>query len=465
MPNALAYAMLFIWPLVSVFLFRRLTPRQAVIWTILGAYMVLPPATYISIPVLPDPDKVNIPNLCAFLGYLATRREPWREKSVIFRLLLGLYLLCPIGTVLTNLDPIPFVVGGLSPMFLAEIPTNILSTFITVIPLLLGYELFREEDSIRDLLVALVIAGLLYSIPMLVEVRLSPQLNVWVYGFFQHAFDQMMRYGGFRPIVFMQHGLWVAFFAFMAAFAAVALLRYQPERRRINFFLCIYLIVVLVLCKSANAIIYIVLLAPIGLFFSPSLQVKLSAIAGSVVLVYPALRAAGYIPTDAIADLAGSIDATRAGSLVFRLMNEDTLLAHATQRPIFGWGGWGRSLLHDPVTGEMTSVVDGRWIIQLGGSGWVGYIAEMGLLSLPLLLFPWRTHQPTQSYKYSAAVALILAANLIDLIPNATLIPFTYLMAGALLGRVRHLSNRDIAKINRPKEQTSAPWGRRQAMT
>ena len=49
---------------------------------------------------------------------------------------------------------------------------------------------------------------------MLVEVRLSPQINTWIYGFFQHDFIQMMRYGGFRPIVFLPHGLWVAFFAY-----------------------------------------------------------------------------------------------------------------------------------------------------------------------------------------------------------------------------------------------------------
>ena len=75
---------------------------------------------------------------------------------------------------------------------------------------------------------ALVVAGLAYSVPMLIEVRLSPQINIWVYGFFQHNFDQMMRYGGFRPIVFLPHGLWVAFFALMALVAAVGLWRFGP---------------------------------------------------------------------------------------------------------------------------------------------------------------------------------------------------------------------------------------------
>nr|WP_314262198.1 hypothetical protein [uncultured Devosia sp.] len=424
---------------------------------------MLPPATFVSIPMLPDPDKTTVPNLCAFLGYLATRKEPWREKSVLFNLVLAIYLLCPIGTVLTNLDPIHFVVGGLSPMLLVEIPASILNTFIVVMPLLVAYELFRDEDSMRELLVALVVAGIAYSIPMLIEIRLSPQINVWIYGFFQHSFDQMMRYGGYRPIVFMQHGLWVAFFAFMTAFAAVTLLRHQPERRQINFFICLYLIVVLVLCKSANAIVHIVLFAPMVLFLSPKIQVRIAAVIGAIVLVYPALRGAGFIPTAAISDFANSIDSTRASSLIFRMTNEDTLLAHANRRPWFGWGGWGRSLLHDPVTGEMISVIDGRWIVQLGGSGWFGYVGEMGLLVLPLFLLSIRAGKTTSSYKYAAGLALILTANLVDLIPNATLIPFTWLMAGALLGRARSLSHASDTVVPDPASHAlAAPWARRQ---
>lgn len=38
-----------------------------------------------------------------------------------------------------------------------------------------------------------------YTIPMLIELRLSPQMNVWVYGFFQHDFIQTVRYGGSLP--------------------------------------------------------------------------------------------------------------------------------------------------------------------------------------------------------------------------------------------------------------------------
>ena len=42
--------------------------------------------------------------------------------------------------------------------------------------------------------------------------------------------------------------------------------------------------------------------------------------------------------------------------------------------------------------------------------------------------------------RYTAGLALILAANMVDLLPNATTIPFTWLMAGALLGEAGHSS-------------------------
>jgi len=42
-------------------------------------------------------------------------------------------------------------------------------------------------------------------------------------------------------------------------------------------------------------------------------------------------------------------------------------------------------------------------------------------------------------------LALILAVNLVDLLPNATLVPLTWLIAGALLGHAESLA-RDTAR-------------------
>ena len=65
-----------------------------------------------------------------------------------------------------------------------------------LLPFILGFRVLSEPASARRLVVALCGAMLAYSLPMLVEIRLSPQLNAWIYGFFPHEFQQTMRYGG-----------------------------------------------------------------------------------------------------------------------------------------------------------------------------------------------------------------------------------------------------------------------------
>ena len=121
-----------------------------------------------------------------------------------------------------------------------------------LLPFLLGYMVLSSTDGVRAWMAALLLAGLAYSLPMLLEVRMSPQLNVWIYGFFDHDFSQAIRYGGYRPMVFLEHGLWVALFGFMAVIAATLHLCEGEARLRLrNGAVLAYLLVVLFLCKSA----------------------------------------------------------------------------------------------------------------------------------------------------------------------------------------------------------------------
>jgi hypothetical protein len=155
-----------------------------------------------------------------------------------------------------------------------------------------------------------------------------------------------------------------------------------------------------------------------------------------IVITYPLLRGAGFVPLDAILDYALAFSPDRHQSLNFRVINEERLLARALEKPIFGWGGYGRNLIMDPVTGRILTIPDGQWIIVLGTYGWLGYTAEFGLLILPLLhLAREAVLQPSVAFSpFACAIALIYAVNLVDLLPNATLIPFSWLMAGALMG-------------------------------
>ena len=442
--NSLAYLMLVVWPVISWILFTKLDPARALVWTVLGAYMFLPPVIAIDLPLVPDFDKYAVGNLAALVAVLFLLRHRFGvwPGSRIGQGFMVLYLVSPFATVLTNSDEIWFQMAGLPAMRLYDSLAVVANQFIVLIPFWLARKYLASDEGMRALLVALMLAGLVYSLPMLFESRMSPQLNLMFYGFFQHDFSQAIRFGGYRPFVFMPHGLWVAFFAMMCFVAAVALLKVGPAARRPGLlFICLYLLVLLILCRSVGPVIYALLLVPLLLIASRRLQVVVAGLMVLVVITYPLLRGLHLIPVDDILNFAIGMNAERGASLQFRLLNEELLLDRAAERPWFGWGSYGRGLLHDPWTGQINVIADGGWIITLGTFGWAGYIAEFGLLALPVgLMMREALRQPSAALSpFACAVVLILAANLFDMLPNDTLIPFTWLMAGAVLGHAEAL--------------------------
>lgn len=471
--NILALLMLLVWPGVVVVMFRTLPLERALIWSILGGYMILPQLTQIDPPVIPAFDKVTIPNLTAFACCVAIwgRMPSLVPASWIGRLMLGAFLISPSFTALANLDPVQFGVdrigsialidrtlqssGDLPGLRMYDAFSALAQQVLLMLPLFLAREALRSEQGIREILVALVIAGLIYTPFMLFEVRLSPQLHTLVYGFFQHDFVQAIRMGGYRPFVFMPHGLWVAFFAMMVLFAAVALWRTErgPLRRRWGGAVVLGA-GLLVICKSMGVLVYAAVLAPVALLLRPRTHLAIAVVLSAIVITYPALRGLGWVPTAAILAKAGEISADRAQSLGYRFGNEDAVLAHSESRPWLGWGGWGRFFPHDQETGRTTIVVDGLWIITIANFGWLGYFALFGLLALPLWSLAWAAWQAGQAPPASVSIlALVLALNMVDLLPNATLIPFTWLIAGALLGHAEDIARQTAA---RRRERMSA---------
>lgn len=469
MPNALAYLMLLAWPLVATLLYLRLAPPKALIWAILLAYLILPPAqARFDLPAIPDIDKFSLANLMALVLtlFLLRERVPVLPDNPVARLLLAVFIASPFATAVTNPDPIPIMLGDVPALRAYDALSYVAGQLIALIPFFLARRFLGTEAGLRLLLGAFVTAGLVYSVPMLIEVRLSPQINIWVYGFFQHDFGQMMRGGGFRPIVFLPHGLWMAFFALMAAMSALALLREAaPEQRPLRLVVWLYLMGVLVLCRSLGPMAYAVMLTPLILLAPKRLQLLAAAGLAAVVVAYPFLRGAHLVPLDAILDFVKGISAARHQSLEFRIMNEETLLERAQLKFWFGWGGYGRGLILDPYDGHIVTVPDGGWIIVLGKYGWFGYAAQYGLLALPLLLLGREALVSRAQHfgRAGCAVALIYAANLVDLLPNDTLIPLTWLMGGALLAWAEALA-RDRRLREAAALQASLPQGRRTAI-
>lgn len=436
MPNLIAFAALAMWPVVTAFLFRLLPGGRALIVALLAGYLLLPPApTAFDLPLVPPLNKDSIPVLASLAMAVALYRpglQLWPQNRLA-RVLVVLYVVSPIGTALTNPEPLvwgPVVLPGHA---LREALGMVIGQAIALLPFLLARHFLARPEDHRDLLVALVVAGLVYSLPILVEVRLSPQINTWVYGYFQHLFSQMIRGGGFRPIVFLYHALWVAFFVMTAVVAAAALARNGTGRTRTLGWAALgWLAVILFLCKSYASMFYAAALVPVVLMLSARAQFRVALFLTTVALAYPIAKSAQLVPEAAIVSLAGQMGEDRAHTLQYRFDNETVLAGHAQEKPVFGWGLWGRHHLYDSDSGQILTVTDGRWILILGVLGLTGFVAEFGLLALPVAL-AWRRRADAGD-RWVAPVVLLLGVNTFDLIPNATITPLTWLMAGAVLG-------------------------------
>jgi hypothetical protein len=444
-PNSFAFIALLSWPLVTLWLYCTRPINQAILWTILGAWLLLPVGAEIKIPGVPQFDKVSIPNISALIGCMVVARNPiwfWNRLGLAEVLLL-MSLIGPFITSELNNDPI--LIGSSIPPLPAlstyDALSAVVAEFIFLIPFFLGRQLLRGPADNVEILRAMTVAGLLYTIPILLEIRISPQLHTWFYGYFPHSFAQQFRNGGFRAVVFLGHGLWVAFFVMMTTIAASALWRTRtPVLRLPPAGITAYLAAILVLQKSMAALIYCSAAVPLVRFTQPRFQLRIATVLVSIALLYPMLRLAGLFPTSVLVDVSTSVSGDRAESLQYRFDNEERLLQHASQRLIFGWGGWGRNRLYDEY-GQDASVTDGQWIIMIGVFGFVGFVGKFGLLSLPVFraLSALKFARSMPDKVNLAALALILSINIVDLLPNSTLSPWSWLLAGALLGRAEAL--------------------------
>ncbi|MHB8885740.1 MAG: hypothetical protein ACYC5H_11820 [Methylovirgula sp.] len=442
-PNWFATFALLAWPVFALWLFRTRPIAKAILWTVLGGLLLLPVGMGIKIaPGIPQLDKDTIPSLAAFAccAFIARRPVRFWKKIGPAELLLLVYIFEPFISSMLNRNVI-FAGGGrvLPASGYYDGISAVESQIIVLLPFFIGRQFLRSTKNVAEILRVLVIAGLFYTLPILIELRMSPQFHNWLYGYQPSQFVQEMRDNGWRPMVLMGHGLLLAFFLMTTTVAAAAFWRARVRVARFGpASVTLYLSAILVMCKSAGASVYAFFLIPLVRLTTPRLQLRIAAILVSIALLYPVLRAADLVPTGAMVDAATTyLNAERARSLETRFEQERQLLARASERFWFGWGRWGRSRIYDAETGDDVSLTDGRWVITMGQFGFIGFLAEFGLLALPVFraAATLRSLRSKEDGLYLAALALIIAINMIDLLPNSSLSPWTWLLAGALLGR------------------------------
>ena len=443
MPNAFAYLVFFSWPIFVLWSLIRYPVKKAIFISISLSTLLLPSAFEANLPLLPPLDKSNIAGLSIVL-FLLLLRKKFRifQPGLSTTLFIAYFIVIGI-TVELNAMPI-IIIGGKFLPGLTHHDTFSLIIRLTIytLPFYLGRYFSTSLRDTELFFKIMVVMALVYTLPMLFELKMSPQLHNIAYGYQPSEFVQEVRENGYRPMVFVGHGLSLAFWLSTCVLAASALLKNKVRATILSpLALVSYLFVILIFCKTWSATIY----AMLGMIFilksRPATQVKWSLILAALVILYPVAKVNSILPEKEIISVISQYSPDRAQSLEFRLRNENEMLTHALERPYFGWGNWGRNRIYSDWDGRDVSVIDGRWIAELGTNGWVGFIVCYLILLAPLY-YARKTFKYIKEPKdqvFFAALAVILTICILDSIPNTGMGPIHLFLAGILLGQAEAL--------------------------
>jgi hypothetical protein len=306
------------------------------------------------------------------------------------------------------------------------------------LPYFVGRIYLTNLEELKEVALWIFIGGLIYIPFCLFELRMSPQLHIKVYGFSQFDdFSQSLRGGGYRPLVFMNHGIMVGMWMAMASLIGVWLyytgvLQEHFGSKSRN--LLIVLLLVTVAVKSFGAVVLLIIGAAV-LYLTKLIRKPLLVLIICLIPVfYLTARISGIWSGESLVEQIAKINEERAESLRFRLENENILIDKAMQAPVFGWGGWGRARVYDEA-GKDISVSDGQWIIVLGNLGIFGLVSMTVTILLPVFLLVIKI--PAARWAEgpvapAAVLGMTLAMYMIDSLPNAMPNPTFMFIAGGL---------------------------------
>jgi hypothetical protein len=306
------------------------------------------------------------------------------------------------------------------------------------LPYFIGRIYFNDLKGLRELAKGLIIGGLLYVPLVLYEVRMSPQLHQMVYGYGQYEFAQSKRYGGYRPMVFMQHGLAVSMWMTTTAMTAFWLW-WSKSFDRIMGIKMGWVALILIGTAAATHSVGAAALMSIALVVLWLTRVTKWSI--WIILLTFGPPTWMFVRTldvwngrDLVAFLEEH-DPRSAQSLEVRLRSERVLVDRALQSPVYGWTGWKLYEKNDE-EGE-GGIPDQMWVIAFGKYGLIGIISMTVSLLMPVLLLAWRI--PVRYWSHpgaapAAALGVLLTQHMSDFCFNAMVNPIFILCAGGLTG-------------------------------
>jgi hypothetical protein len=417
------------WPVVVITLFKRLDHRQAIAIGFIAGWMFLPVAS-LDIMFLHNTKTVVICLSILVSAYLFEK-----EKLLAFRF---------------NAADLPMILWCTSPFFSSMVNGDglydALSQTLTQserwgMPYYIARVYFSDVESIKILAFAIFIGAIVYIPFCGFELVMSPQLHRLTYGFHQSDFVQSLREGGgYRPMVYMDHGLMTSMWMVLGVLLGSWLLFSGMLPKKILFIPSQYLLLALVfttiIMRSAGAVTLLLIALLVLYVTNKTKNIVLVVILFLVPSLYIITRSTGYWDGRNLSGLvAEKYSVTRSESLQFRFDNETILVQKALQGSFFGWGGFGRSRVYDD-KGRDISVTDGLWVITLGVNGIYGLTMLVMAIQWPALLFLKRVKPElwnSRMWGTSAAMAIFLGIYMIDNLLNAMINPVYMLFGGSLV--------------------------------
>ncbi|OIP71647.1 MAG: hypothetical protein AUK43_05630 [Oscillatoriales cyanobacterium CG2_30_40_61] len=430
--------LLLLLPLV-LYLFKKFPPYRAVVISFIIAWLFLPQRAVFAFPGLPDYDRSTA--ICYSIMLATYLYSPETFKTFKFGWLdipMLIWCICPfISSILNNLGPY----DGFSAVLNQTIQYGI--------PYFLGRLYLNDLKGLQEIAMGIFIGGIIYAPLCILENLISPQLHRIVYGYpGNNQFNQSYRLGGYRPNVFMIHGLAVGMW--MMATVLIALWFWQSGtlKKFLNipmnlWFIGLYIIHLSV--RSTGAYLYMAF-GVVILFSAKFLRTSFPLVLLIMMLSsYLYLGVTGNFTgekADKIVQTATNItSAERASSLKFRFDNEEILVEKARERIWFGWAGWGRNRVYEYTgSGELEdiSTTDSLWIITYGTNGAIGIIGIFGTLLLPVLTFSLFRYPAKTWFRPqvagAAVISLITVLYVLDNLLNNMYNPVFILASGALAG-------------------------------
>jgi len=431
--NIFVLIAIYAWLPLALYLYNRYEKQRAVVLIFVISILFLPCA-FVKFPLIPPYGKTSAAPYAVLIAtaiYDSDRFSAFKFSWIDIPIVLWAVVS-------------PFISSMTNDLGIQDAISQVLTQSINWGgPYFVGRLYLGNLEGLKKLAIGIFAWGLIYVPFCFYEGRTFSSLHVLIYGMDTgRDAAQSMRYGGYRPQVFMEHGLMLGVWLMTGCLVGVALWRTGGLKRMWNKpmgMLMGILLFTFVAARSTGAYGLFVMGAVI-LFVA--WQFRNTLILWAIILgicYYLYSGATGTFPNKPIVEsLSQVFNADRVASLAFRFDNEEILGEKARQRMLFGWGGFGRNRIVDE-EGKDVAVTDSLWIIAFGINGVFGLFAMTASILGPPVAFLIR--YPAKLWKNpnfapAAALSVCIVLYMLDCVLNAMINPIFMLAGGGIAGVV-----------------------------